>query len=205
MTGDSVGGVDAKDGALLWKYDRKGPTAAIPTPVVSDDYVFVTSGYGAGCNLIKVTNDGGKFKATEVYSDKDMTNHHGGVVLVDGDIYGYSDGGHGKGRLGVQGDEDGQSPVAEGEGRKQIGQRLSHLRRRLSVLLQRGQGNGRAGQGHAGRLDGDRAIRAAREEQGHGEKGGKFWTHPVVANGRLYIRDEDLIFCYDVKGGTASR
>ncbi len=39
----------------------------------------------------------------------------------------------------------------------------------------------------------------------HGEKGGKFWTHPVVANGKLYIRDEDLIFCYDVKTGMASR
>ncbi len=91
MTGDSVGGVDAKDGKLLWKYERKGPTAAIPTPVVSDDYVFVSSGYGAGCNLIHVTKDGDKFKATEVYSDKDMINHHGGVVLVDGDIYGYSE------------------------------------------------------------------------------------------------------------------
>ena len=155
MTGDSVGGVDAKDGKLLWKYERNGPTAAIPTPIVSGDYVFVTSGYGAGCNLIKVTKDGDKFKAEEVYSDKDMTNHHGGVVLVDGDIYGYS---RQQGRWLCK-----DMKIAarccgrQAKDETKLGKGSLTCRRRPSVLLQRGQGDGRAGEGHAGRLDRRRA------------------------------------------------
>ena len=66
--------------------------AVIPTPIYRDGYVYVASGYGVGCNLFKITSDGGKFSAKEVYANEDMTNHHGGVVLIDNYLYGFCDG-----------------------------------------------------------------------------------------------------------------
>ena len=201
MTGDSVGGVDAKDGKLLWKYERKGPTAAIPTPVVSGDYVFVSSGYGAGCNLIHVTKDGDKFTATEVYSDKDMINHHGGVVLVDGDIYGYSDSGKWlckdmKSGKVLWSKSGGDAKIGKGSLTVADGHLYCYSEDKGTVVLAKASPEGWT---ETGRLE------LPEKSKVHGEKGGKFWTHPVVANGKLYIRDEDLIFCYDVKTGMASR
>src|SRR5262249_42777944 len=92
LTDAHVAGVSAENGTVLWSARRRGSTAVIPTPVVKDNYVFVTSGYGVGCNLFKVTGDGGKFSVEQVYANKDMVNHHGGVVLVGDHLYGFCDG-----------------------------------------------------------------------------------------------------------------
>jgi outer membrane protein assembly factor BamB len=91
MTGESVAGVAADDGRLLWRFPRNSPTAAVPTAIVRDDHVYVSSGYGTGAHLLKIVKDGDKLKAEEVYASKDMINHHGGVILVGEHLYGYSD------------------------------------------------------------------------------------------------------------------
>ena len=92
LTEKSVVGVAAKDGKVLWVTPRKGATAVIPTPIVKDNLVYVTSGYGIGCNLFKVTPADGKFSVEQVYANKVMVNHHGGAILVKDHVYGYSDG-----------------------------------------------------------------------------------------------------------------
>jgi outer membrane protein assembly factor BamB len=69
LTAENVAGIAAVDGKLLWKAPRKGKVAVIPTPVYSDGFVYVTSAYGVGCNLFKVTAAGGKFTAEEVYAN----------------------------------------------------------------------------------------------------------------------------------------
>src|SRR5262249_25613776 len=91
MTDASVAGVAVDDGRLLWRANRPGRTAVIPTPIFYDNSVFVTSGYGVGCNLFKITPEGSQFKVEEVYANKDMAIHHGGVVRVGNYIYGHSD------------------------------------------------------------------------------------------------------------------
>src|SRR5205814_7480917 len=80
------------DGRFLWKYEKLGPnTANIPTPIVLGDRIFSSVGYGKGGALVKLTADGDKVTAEEVYFNKQLTNKHGGVVLVDGYVYGDSD------------------------------------------------------------------------------------------------------------------
>src|SRR5687767_4815521 len=74
LTGESVGGVAAENGRVLWRVSRKGSTAIIPTPIAQNDQVFVTSGYGVGCDLFRITASGLSFKAEEVYSNKNMVN-----------------------------------------------------------------------------------------------------------------------------------
>ena len=87
-----VAGVRAEDGKLLWRVAVSGyKTAVIPTPVYHDNMVYVTAGYNAGCAGIRLTRNGETFRAEMVYNNKNMVNHHGGVVLVNGHIYGFSD------------------------------------------------------------------------------------------------------------------
>ena len=81
-------GVDAKNGNLLWSSDWSGKVAVIPTPVYSDGHVYISSGYGIGCKLVKLTATGAK----DVYDNKIMKNHHGGVIKFGDHLYGYSDG-----------------------------------------------------------------------------------------------------------------
>lgn len=63
LTQESVAGISPVTGALLWRVDRKGRTAVIPTPIIHNNHVYVTSGYGVGCNLFEITSDGGAFSA----------------------------------------------------------------------------------------------------------------------------------------------
>src|SRR5207245_7424654 len=94
MTMKGVAGVSADDGRLLWHYLQPAyRVAVIPTPIFHNDFVFVTAGYGAGCDLLHLVLTGAKdTKAEKVYANKNIVNHHGGVVLVGEYLYGYSDG-----------------------------------------------------------------------------------------------------------------
>ncbi len=186
LTDASVAGIAAENGKLLWRGARRGSTAVIPTPIYKDGYVLVTSGYGVGCNLFRIGSDDGKFSATQVYANKDLANHHGGIVLIDDHIYGHSDsrgwicmefktgtvvwskGGVGKGSLTVA---DGKL-ICRSEGK------------RGAIALVEASPEGYK---ELGRFD--------QPERGLKES----WPHPAVANGRLYIRDMDVLLCFDLK------
>jgi len=188
LTPDHVIGVAADSGKLLWGPERHGHTAVIPTPIVSGEYVYVTSGYGAGCNLYKITGSAGEFKAEEIYGKKEMTNHHGGIVLVNDDIYGYSD--HGRftcmafptGKV-VWRDKDG----VLGKGSLTFADGNLVYRNEASegtIWLVEASPSGFKEHGHFNPPDRSEA---------------NSWPHPVIANGKLYIRDQDVLLCYDVK------
>jgi outer membrane protein assembly factor BamB len=85
-------GVRASDGKLMFRHTKAANNVAnIATPVFFDNKVFFTSGYGAGGALLSLSAKDGEVAATEVYHTTNMRNHHGGVVLVDGYLYGFSD------------------------------------------------------------------------------------------------------------------
>ena len=91
LTAKALIGVAASDGKFLWRYDRPANRMGIncSTPLYHDGMVFAASAYGAGGGLVKLskTADGG-VKADEVWFSRNMEDHHGGVVLVDGCLYG---------------------------------------------------------------------------------------------------------------------
>ncbi|MCA9069710.1 MAG: PQQ-like beta-propeller repeat protein, partial [Planctomycetaceae bacterium] len=91
FTRKRVVGVDAKDGRLLWDYENSANgTANVATPIVKGNHVFSSSGYGTGGGLVKVTRNEKDFQAEEVYFEKKMANHHGGIVLVGNHMYGFA-------------------------------------------------------------------------------------------------------------------
>jgi outer membrane protein assembly factor BamB len=186
LTSASVVGISAKDGSLLWKAPRRGDIAVIPTPLVAGNEIYVTSGYGAGCNLFKVTRTDGKFSAEQVYANHVMGNHHGGVVRVGEYIYGYSDG---KG-LTCQNARTGEAVWAE------------------KAAIKKGSVCYANGKLYCREEDTGTVVLVDAAPGGYTEKGRfnqpertaeKAWSHPVIANGKLYIRDQDLLLCYDIK------
>ncbi len=188
LTGQHVIGVEADNGKLLWAAVRNGNTAVIPTPIVSDDSVFVTSGYGAGCNLFKITADNGDFKTKEVYHEKNMTNHHGGIVLVGDNVFGFSDHGHFTCIAFKTGQEVWNDKAGIlGKGSLTYADGNLYFRNEGgagTVWLVEASVDGFKDHGHFNPPD--------RSDKNS-------WPHPVVANGKLYIRDQDVLLCYDVK------
>ena len=185
LTGASVFGVAADDGKLLWRAERTGKTAVIPTPVFKDDSVFVTSGYGIGCNLFHITAADGKFDAKEVYSNREMKNHHGGVVLVGDYIYGASDPGlltcmkFKTGAVKWKDRDPGKGSLTCADGN----------------LYFREEGTGDVS---LIQVTPDAYHLISRFKQPD-RSTAKAWPHPVIADGKLYLRDQDLLLCYDVK------
>jgi outer membrane protein assembly factor BamB len=185
FTGKSVAGVAAADGKLLWKAAREGKTATIPTPVHKDGMVFVASGYGVGHNGFKVEGSGSRFTATEAYAGQELQNHHGGVILVGEHVYGISD------RGGLTCLELKTGKVAWQERRIQKGS-LACADGLLVCRAERG--------GAVVLCD---ASPAGFKERGRftqpDASGRPMWSHPAIIGGRLYLRDQDTLLCYDVK------
>jgi outer membrane protein assembly factor BamB len=197
MTQACVAGVAAADGKLLWRHACTNSTAAIPTPVVQDDLVYSTSGYSAGCRLVKIVpGSDGKQKAEEVYANKDMSDHHGGVVLIGDHIFGHSN------NVGWMCQEFKTGRVVWKETKLPKGS-LTCADGRL-YLYSENDGTcvlvepSVEGWKEHGRFKIPQQTQMKR-------KSGHIWTHPVVANGRLYLRDQDLIFAFDVKGNGGGR
>jgi outer membrane protein assembly factor BamB len=187
LTGQSVVGVAPDDGKVLWRAARKGSTAVITTPVVHDDCVYVTSAYGVGCNMFKVTASSGQFKAEQVYANKVMANHHGGVIRLGEHVYGFSDG---KGWV-CQELKTGKS-VWEEKG--QLGKgAITYADGRFYLRSEAGKGTvvlleaSPKGYKEFGRFD--QPDRSSRNS----------WPHPVIAHGKLYLRDQGTLLCYKLK------
>ena len=91
LTAEAGVGVRESDGKLMWRYQRvANNTANITTPIFFDNKVFYTSAYGTGGALLGLTAQAGEVKAREISFTREMENHHGGVVLVNGYLYGFN-------------------------------------------------------------------------------------------------------------------
>jgi len=183
-------GVEASTGKLLWNYKKiANGTANIPTALAKDDYVFTSTGYGTGAALLQLVPKDGGIEVKEVYflKGKELQNHHGGMVMLGDYIYG----GHGHNQ---------GYPFC-----------LEWKTGKFAWEPQRGPGTGSAAVLYAdGRLyfryeSGTMALVEA-SPKGYNLKGsfkvpinGNGWPHPVIHDGKLYLRGADQILCYDLK------
>lgn len=188
-TASGAMGVRAKDGALLWTYDIDRTTAVIPTPIVRDDLVFFAAGYKRGGALLRQEPAAdGTVSVKEIYPiNKDLANKHGGIVLVGNYLYGDSD--------------DAGIPFC------------ADLMTGEIKWRKRGSGRGSASfiaaDGHLYIHFSDGTMVLAKADPAEYAEVGSFkvpgagdrpsWAHPVVVEGKLYVREDDKILCYDLR------
>lgn len=185
-------GVEAKEGKLLWHYDKFTRNIAnIPTPIVLENQVFTSAGYGKGGGLLTLSrsNDGVSMK--EEYFNRALNNKHGGVTIVGDLVFGDSD-------------DSGRPYCAEWKTGK------------VKWTRELPQGTRREGSAAITYADGHLYVRYANGRvalvpatgDGYSEKASfkipnsntNSWPHPVVIGGKLYLREKDTVWCYDVRG-----
>ena len=183
LTGNAGIGVRASDGKLMWRYGNvANNTANITTPVYSNGKVFFTSAYGTGGALLGLRATGQDVSAQEIYFTRNMQNHHGGVVLVDGYLYGFNN------------------------------SILTCLEFETGKVMWRdrsvGKGSVAYADGHLYVLSEDNVVGLVEASPKGYREAGRFtipdqgwpsWAHPVISGGRLYVRNQNVLASYDVR------
>jgi len=183
LTSGAGVGVRASDGKLMWRYAAAANrTANITTPIYADNKVFYSSAYGTGGALVGLRSSSGEIRAQEIYFTRDMQNHHGGVVLVDGYLYGYNNSvltclEWATGKMMWRDRSVGKGAVSFADGH-------------LYIL---GENN------VVGLVE---ATPAGYREKGRftiRDQGRPSWSHPAIAGGRLYIRNQGTLTAYTIR------
>lgn len=194
LVGRGVIGVRASDGKYLWGYNQvANETACIPTPIVSGDYVLASSGYnGGGTCLLKISKSGTAFKAKEVWwkGNTELQNHHGGMVQLGDYVYlGHK---HNSGFPTCVDMEKGEITWG-GKDNRGPGKGSAAILAADGNLIFRYQ-------------DGTMALIEANPSRYHlkgtfkpAYQEGKTWAHPVIVDGRMYLREQDQLMCYDLR------
>ncbi len=181
-------GVRASDGNLLWSYPVEQTPAIIPTPIVRGDLVFFAIGYKRGAILFRQVPKGNSGVGIDVVYPLDprLANKHGGVVLVGDYVYGDTD--------------DAGVPYC------------AELMTGKLMWKKRGSGRGSAAMAAAdGHLyihfANGRMVLADASPKGYHEDGSfqvpgsgdrPSWSHPVILDGKLYLREQDSVLCFDI-------
>jgi hypothetical protein len=179
------------DGMLMgtygWRTDHK---ANIATPLVLDDYVFISSGYSMGCALLRVKPDGDRVSLELVYArrNKPLRCHHSTSVALGTHLYGF-DGDRDSARLCCLNYLDG-SEVEDWADRRVKNGKIVLAGRHLIILSENGDLH---------------LIHASPDEceiiatVPTGLPGTQNWAMPALVDGRLYVRGTDRLICYDVR------
>jgi outer membrane protein assembly factor BamB len=184
LTGEGAVGVSAESGELFWRYDEvANSTANVATPVVRGDHVFVSSDYGTGGALLKMSRSGNRIQAQQVYFNRDMRNHYSSSVLMGEHLYGYSSSvltamNFQTGAVAWRDRSVGKGQVIYAEGR-------------LYLFSE----DGVAGLAEANPA----AYREISRFEIARVSSYPTWALPAIANGKLYLRDQGTLYSYNIR------
>ncbi len=183
MTGRSVVGLDAESGEYLWRHEHITQYDINPnTPYYQDGFIYIVSGYGTGGQLLKLSVDGKSVE--QVWVDKTMDSQMGAAAIVDGYIYGS---GH---------KNKGWHCLDWKTGEVKYSERV--LGNKGNIIFADGLLYCYGEKGDVGlvrptpeKFD---VISSFEIEEGSGPH----WAHPVIADGRLYVRHGEVMQVYDI-------
>ena len=178
-------GLDASSGRLLWKVNYENERELnITDAIVFNEYVLISSGYGKGSMVFKLKSSGNEIIPETVWQTNLMDNHHGGIILHNGYVYG--SGSNSRGWFCLDFQTGKQLWKSDGKGSVTFADGMLYLLDEKGTI---------------------KLVRATPDKyELHGEfrvpEGGKgpYWAHPVVCGGRLYVRHSDKLFVYDISG-----
>ncbi len=183
FTSARVVGVDVATGRELWNYAQVANRVAnIATPIVRANRVFLSSDYGTGSALLELTPSGTNVNVREVYFTRAMKNHHASSILVGDHLYGFD-----SAILTSMHFDTGQVAWQN----RSVGKgSLVFADERLYLFGE----NGVVGLAEA-------SPTGYREHGRFQLKTGNLptWSHPVVSGGKLFLRDQDNLYAYDVR------
>jgi outer membrane protein assembly factor BamB len=197
-----VVGIDPDTGKLLWQYKgtaATGGVAQIPIPIVKDDRVWVSTSYNGGAALLQISPNGDRFDVKELkaYKKPDLNNHHGGMVLVGDYVYFGHDQNQGypvcvdfkTGEI-KWGPEKNAAAVGGGQGSAAVlyadGRLYFRYQNGTLVLIDPSP-------------DELKVVSSFKLPPPDVKSHSQSWPHPVIANGKLYIRDQNVMYAYNVK------
>jgi outer membrane protein assembly factor BamB len=179
FTASGAVGLRANNGELLWRYDNVANRVAnIATPIFQNGHAFFSSDYGTGCALLRLQPQ----TATEVYFNREMKNHYSSSVLVGDHLYGFN------------------SSI------------LTAMKFLTGEVVWRdrsvGKGSVVYAEGHLYALGEDGTMGLVEATPDAYREKSRFtiaksdrpmWAPPVISNGRLYLRDQDSLYSYDIR------
>jgi outer membrane protein assembly factor BamB len=178
-------GVRASDGNPMWgQRESANGTANCSSPIFFDNQIFTASGYGTGGALFRLQSRNNQTTSRVVYTTKDMVNHHGGMVEKDGFLYGSNEGVFAcidlrTGEPAWRSREVSKGSITYADGllycRSQDGP-VVLVEANSKSYVEKGRFN--------------QPQRSNRQS----------WAHPVVADGKLFLRDQDILLAFDLKG-----
>jgi outer membrane protein assembly factor BamB len=180
FTADRAVGLDLKDGKLRWEYKRpSNRTANVATPIARGNRVFISSDYGTGGGVVEIKADG---SAQEVYFNREMRNHHSSSILIGDYLYGFS-----SGILTAMRFDNGEVAWKD----RSVG--------KGSLAFADGHLYAFSENGVVGLIEVSPTAYKEKSRFRIQQDSLPTWTHPVIAGGRLYLRDQDTIYAYDVR------
>lgn len=190
LTQKTLAGLDATNGKVIWKTDWNGRTAVIPTPIFHDGQVYISSGYGVGCMAVKLSADN---KVSRVYKNNNIENHHGGVILYEGHLYGFCN----RNGFVCQNFKTGETVWKHKT--REFRKGAVALADGMLYLVDESSGNIGLIEATSKGWTPKGQFKLSPQTKQRNPKG-RIWSHPVIVNGKLYLRDQELLHCYDVKG-----
>jgi hypothetical protein len=193
MTENNLIALDAETGKVLWTVpysdytQSKNPGVYPNTPIVRDGLLFFAGGYGTGAIQLKLSADGAS--AEKRWTNPGFDNHHGGVILLDGSLYGTNWGGAKNGEWMCVDWDTGKTLYQQSWGKK------GSLTCADGMLYCYEEADGKVAMVKA-TPSGFEIVSSFQITQGEKEH----WAHPVICGKRLYIRHGDILMAFDIAG-----
>jgi outer membrane protein assembly factor BamB len=183
QTENSILGIDAADGKLLWRHDQPNKYSVhANTPLYHGGYLYCVSGYGQGGVMLKIASDGSAKQ--EMWRNASLDNRMGGVILLNDRIYGSDDSNKAWWCLDWKTGKEIYSEKITNKG---------------NIICSDGMLYCYGDNGEIALVkplpDGFKKISSFKVPYGANQH----WAHPVIVNGRLYIRHGNSLMVYDIK------
>jgi outer membrane protein assembly factor BamB len=195
MTAKSAFGVAADTGRRLWQFPHEAPYGVnCDTPLYDDGHLYLFTTWGRGATKLRLVVEGDNCTVEQVWHTGDFDNEHGGVMPVDGYLYGHADGNHQHRHFACISAETGNTMWTSDELSGQASAALTYAEGLLYVVTD--QGDVALVKPNPERLE---IVSRFRVPEGGA---GPVWAYPVVCGGRLYLRHGEYLYCYEVRAGT---
>ena len=192
MTANSVIGVAADTGRLLWQHPHEARVNC-NSPLYADGSLYLFGTWGYGATKLRLTVNGQDCSAEQVWHTADLDNEHGGVMLVDGYLYGHADADHKQRHLACVDAQTGETKWGAEDLKGQLSATLTFAEGLLYLVTDTGEVG-------LVRPNPERLEIISRFHIPEGGQG-TVWAFPVISGGRLYIRHDEFLYVYDIRAG----